>query len=134
MCVFYCDSKYSCTVAEARKAVEIGGHLLALRAMMGWTIGANELQICVILPHCLLESQFLVDVEVKGADGVKRTEKQLLGLGILGSMQGFEALHALTKVRPPPPPRPPPDLYISPDYPHSALFAFIALYSAACFC
>ena len=65
---------------------------------MGWTIGANEIQICVILPYCLSESQFLVDVVVTGSDGVERTEQHLLGLGILGSMQGFEALHAITKV------------------------------------
>ena len=91
-------SKYTCTVAEATTAMEIGGHLLTLRALMGWSIGANELYICVILPHCLMESQYLVDVLVKGDDGVDRWEKHLLGMGILGSMQGFEALHALTKV------------------------------------
>ena len=79
-------------------AVEIGGHLLALRAMMGWTIGANEIQMCVLLPYFLSESPFWVDVVVVGDDGVLRTEKHLLGLGILGSMQGFEALHAITKV------------------------------------
>lgn len=79
--------------------MEIGGHLLALRALMGWTIGANEMQVCVLLPYFLYTSRFLVDVVVVGADGVSRTEQHLLGLGILGSMQAFEALHALTKVR-----------------------------------
>ena len=39
-----------------------------------------------------------VEVDVVGEDGTTRKELHLLGLGILGSMQGFEALHALTKV------------------------------------
>ena len=39
-----------------------------------------------------------VEVDVAGEDGTTRKELHLLGLGILGSMQGFEALHALTKV------------------------------------
>jgi hypothetical protein len=33
-----------------------------------------------------------------GNDGVVRTELHILGLGILGTLQGLEALHAMTKV------------------------------------
>jgi hypothetical protein len=42
---------------------------------------------------------YRVEVEVVGDDGVKRTELHILGLGILGTLQGLEALHAMTKVR-----------------------------------
>ena len=56
------------------------------------------MQICVLLPYFLSASRFLVDVPVLGDDGIPTTEQRLLGLGILGSMQGFESLHAVSKV------------------------------------
>ena len=40
-----------------------------------------------------------VKVPVVGADGVTQMELHLLGRRITGSLQGLEALHALTKVR-----------------------------------
>jgi hypothetical protein len=45
--------------AEAEKSVQLGADYLALRAFMGWPIGTNELQICVVLPYLLITGKYL---------------------------------------------------------------------------
>ncbi len=52
-------SKYTVTEEEAEKSVRLGADYLALRAFMGWAIGANELQICVVLPYLLITGKYL---------------------------------------------------------------------------
>ncbi len=53
------SSKYTVSEAEAEKSVLLGADYLALRAFMGWPIGANELQICVVLPFLLITGKYL---------------------------------------------------------------------------
>jgi hypothetical protein len=52
-------SRYTVSLADARRAKEIGGHYLALKTFLGDAIGANDLQICVVLPYYLETCEFM---------------------------------------------------------------------------
>ena len=52
-------SRYYVTVEEANLAVKIGADYLALRALNGWKIGANDIQICLIMTYYLLTCPFM---------------------------------------------------------------------------
>ncbi len=64
----------------------------ALRALMGWSFGANDAQIGIVMPHLL--AKYARSIRVKMPDGTFEG----IGLGLLGNMQAVEAMHADLKL------------------------------------
>jgi hypothetical protein len=64
----------------------------ALRALMGWSYGANDAQIGIVMPQIV--AKYARSIRVKMPDGTFEG----IGLGLLGNMQAVEAMHADLKI------------------------------------
>jgi hypothetical protein len=52
-------SQYTVSEADAKRAVRLGANYLALKVFLGEPLGANDLQICVVLPYYLDTCEFM---------------------------------------------------------------------------
>ncbi len=52
-------SQYTISEADAKRAVRIGANYLALKVFLGEPLGANDLQICVVLPYYLDSCEYM---------------------------------------------------------------------------
>ena len=84
--------RYTINDKDVEKMLKTASDYNALRALMGWSYGANDAQIGIVMPHIV--AKYARSIRVKMPDGTFEG----IGLGLLGNMQAVEAMHADLKL------------------------------------
>ena len=84
--------RYTIKDEDVERMLKTASDYNALRALMGWSYGANDAQIGIVMPQIV--AKYARSIRVKMPDGTFEG----IGLGLLGNMQAVEAMHADLKI------------------------------------